>query len=144
MATYTADILWSRGDQDFVANRYSRGTSSGSTAASSSRVVVPARRAVPMSDPAAVDPEEAFVASIASCHMLWFLAMAAKRRYCVEHYADSARRDDGSERRGQGVRSAGDVAPGRAFSGRPRSRSAISCSHSIIARTRSASSPIRC
>lgn len=91
MGTYRADILWVRGDQDFLSNRYSRRhvirfDGGIELPGSSSPHVVP----VPMSDPAAVDPEEAFVASIASCHMLWFLALAAKRRYCVEHYADSA------------------------------------------------------
>jgi organic hydroperoxide reductase OsmC/OhrA len=45
---------------------------------------------VPYSDVNAVDPEEAFVASIASCHMLWFLAIAAKRGYRIDTYADDA------------------------------------------------------
>ena len=43
-----------------------------------------------MSDTAAVDPEEAFVASLASCHMLWFLSIAARRRFCVDRYFDAA------------------------------------------------------
>jgi len=43
-----------------------------------------------MSDIFAVDPEEAFVSSLASCHMLWFLSIAAKRRYCVDRYFDAA------------------------------------------------------
>jgi organic hydroperoxide reductase OsmC/OhrA len=43
-----------------------------------------------MSDEQAVDPEEAFVASLASCHMLWFLSIAAKRRFCVDDYRDNA------------------------------------------------------
>jgi organic hydroperoxide reductase OsmC/OhrA len=38
----------------------------------------------------AVDPEEAFVASLASCHMLWFLSIAAKRGFGVERYRDEA------------------------------------------------------
>jgi organic hydroperoxide reductase OsmC/OhrA len=37
-----------------------------------------------------MDPEEAFVASLASCHMLWFLSIAAKRKFCVDRYHDSA------------------------------------------------------
>ena len=37
-----------------------------------------------------VDPEEAFVASVSSCHMLWFLSIAAKRGFCVDRYADAA------------------------------------------------------
>jgi organic hydroperoxide reductase OsmC/OhrA len=43
-----------------------------------------------MSDPSAIDPEEAFVASIASCHMLWFLWFAASRGFRVESYRDEA------------------------------------------------------
>ena len=91
MATYTAEILWARGDADFESNRYSRRhlmrfDGGVEVPGSSSPHVVP----VPMSDPTAVDPEEAFVASIASCHMLWFLALAAKKRFCVDHYADAA------------------------------------------------------
>jgi organic hydroperoxide reductase OsmC/OhrA len=43
-----------------------------------------------MSDPAAADPEEAFVASISSCHMLWFLGLAAKAKFRVDSYTDRA------------------------------------------------------
>lgn len=43
-----------------------------------------------MSDLAAVDPEEAFVSSLSSCHMLWFLSIAAKRKFCVDRYFDAA------------------------------------------------------
>jgi organic hydroperoxide reductase OsmC/OhrA len=45
---------------------------------------------LPWSDPAGLDPEEAFVSSIASCHMLWFLALAAKDGWCVDSYRDNA------------------------------------------------------
>ena len=56
---------------------------------------VPASAAVanvplPWSDPNALDPEEAYVASIASCHLLWFLALAAKSRFVVASYRDDA------------------------------------------------------
>jgi len=54
--------------------------------ASSSPHIVP----VPMSDPSFVDPEEAFIASIASCHMLFFLSFCAKQKYVVTHYEDNA------------------------------------------------------
>jgi organic hydroperoxide reductase OsmC/OhrA len=46
--------------------------------------------ATPLSDPAAVDPEEAFVAALASCHMLWFLSIAAARGFRVDRYRDQA------------------------------------------------------
>lgn len=90
MAEYCAQLLWRRGEQDFLGNRYSRRhllrfDGGLQIAASSSPHVVPA----PMSDPEAVDPEEAFVASLASCHMLWFLSIAARRRFCIDRYADS-------------------------------------------------------
>ncbi|HEY3046047.1 MAG TPA: OsmC family protein [Polaromonas sp.] len=91
MAQYSAEILWQRGEQDFLGNRYSRRhvlrfDGGAEVAGSSSPHVVP----VPMSDAAAVDPEEAFVASLSSCHMLWFLSIAAKRKFCVDRYADAA------------------------------------------------------
>jgi len=91
MATYTAEVIWSRSGQQFIDNRYSRAhilrfDGGIEVAGSSSPHVVP----IPMSDPAAVDPEEAFVASLASCHMLWFLSIAAKRKFCVDRYVDAA------------------------------------------------------
>ncbi|MGH6627960.1 MAG: OsmC family protein [Burkholderiaceae bacterium] len=91
MADYTAQVLWQRGEQDFLNNRYSRRhvlrfDGGVELAGSSSPHVVP----LPWSDATAVDPEEAFVASLASCHMLWFLSIAAKRRFCVDRYLDAA------------------------------------------------------
>lgn len=91
MATYTAVIRWNRREQKFTDNRYSRAHTwhfDGGTVvpASSSPAVVP----LPMSDPSAVDPEEAFVASLASCHMLWFLSIAAQRGHVVDAYTDEA------------------------------------------------------
>lgn len=88
---YTSKIVWRRDGADFSDNRYSRKhvwQFDGGLAvpASSSPHVVPA----PMSDATAVDPEEAFVASLASCHMLWFLAIAGKRRFIVDSYVDNA------------------------------------------------------
>lgn len=94
MATYTAETFWARGDasrQDFVANRYSRRhvlrfDGGVEVPGSSSAKVVP----LPWSDEAAVDPEEAFVSALSSCHMLWFLSIAAQRGFCVDRYTDSA------------------------------------------------------
>ena len=91
MAQYTAEVLWLRGEQDFIGNRYSRRhllrfDGGVEVAGSSSPHVVP----LPFSDAAAVDPEEAFVASLSSCHMLWFLSIAAKRKFCVDRYFDAA------------------------------------------------------
>lgn len=91
MAEHTATVSWARFDAAFTDNRYSRAHrwmfDGGATIpASSSPHVVP----VPMSDPMGVDPEEAFVASLSSCHMLWFLSIAAERGFVVDHYEDHA------------------------------------------------------
>ena len=89
---YSARIHWMRGDAKFVDNRYSRAHSwrfdgGIEVPASASPQVV----RVPLSVETAVDPEEAFVASLASCHMLWFLSLAAERGFCVDDYQDEAR-----------------------------------------------------
>jgi organic hydroperoxide reductase OsmC/OhrA len=91
MSHYTAQLLWQREGADFAGNRYSRRHTisfdgGAQVLASSSPHVVP----VPLSDPAGVDPEEGFVASLASCHMLWFLSIAAKAGYTVDRYSDCA------------------------------------------------------
>ena len=91
-ATYTAEVVWQRGEgEDFLANRYSRRhllrfDGGAEWAGSSSPHIVPQ----PLSDASAVDPEEAFVASLAACHMLWFLSIAAKNRYDALSYTDTA------------------------------------------------------
>lgn len=91
MSQYTATISWQRAGAAFVDNRYSRAHEwrfDGGTIvpASSSPHSVPP----PLSDRRGVDPEEAFVAALSSCHMLWFLSIAAKRGFVVESYLDNA------------------------------------------------------
>lgn len=91
MSTHTTTVRWQRDEADFAAGHYSRRHEwrfDGGTvvAASPSPAVVPA----PWSDAAAVDPEEAFVAAISSCHMLWFLSLAAGRGHVVDRYEDEA------------------------------------------------------
>jgi organic hydroperoxide reductase OsmC/OhrA len=90
MSHYSATVSWRRNGEVFTDNRYSRGHEwsfdGGVTLrASSSPHVVPR-----FSDPAGVDPEEAFVASLASCHMLSFLWLAAAKKYRVDSYIDEA------------------------------------------------------
>jgi organic hydroperoxide reductase OsmC/OhrA len=91
MAEHQVKVQWERNGADFASGRYSRGHvwqfDGGVTVpASSSPHVVP----LPHSVAEAVDPEEAYVASISSCHMLWFLAIAAKHGFVVESYRDAA------------------------------------------------------
>jgi organic hydroperoxide reductase OsmC/OhrA len=91
MSTYTSTVVWRRGGQNFLDNRYSRRHEicfdGGVTLpGSSSPHVVP----LPMSDAQAVDPEEMFVAALSSCHMLWFLSLACDAGLVVERYEDQA------------------------------------------------------
>lgn len=86
-----ATVEWTRGDAEFTGGRYSRRhvwrfDGGAVVAGSASPHVVPA----PFSDPSAVDPEEAFVAALASCHMLWFLSIAAEAGCRVDRYRDAA------------------------------------------------------
>jgi organic hydroperoxide reductase OsmC/OhrA len=92
MAEYTAQLHWQRGaDEPFTDQRYSRRHTlrfdgGVELPGSSSPSVVP----LPMSDANAVDPEELFVAALSSCHMLWFLSLAAARGHVVDLYEDAA------------------------------------------------------
>jgi len=89
---YTTRVVWQKNpEQPFIDNRYSRlhkwvFDGGVELPASSSPQVVP----TPFSDASAVDPEEAFVASISSCHMLFFLSLAATQKFVVERYEDRA------------------------------------------------------
>src|SRR5262245_24399639 len=92
MSQYTAQIVWKRQPSEaYTDNKYSRahmwrfdgGAEIPASAAPS--VVKP-----PMSDPAGVDPEEALVASLSSCHMLTFLYVAARKGFVIDEYTDDA------------------------------------------------------
>ena len=103
MSTYTATIRWSLREppEGFAKGQYSRAHAwefdGGVTVpASPSPHIVPQ----PWSDLNAVDPEEAFVASLASCHMLFFVDLARRAGFVVDEYVDEAegvieKRDDG-------------------------------------------------
>lgn len=90
-AVHRAEVSWHRGDAPFTDRRYSRVhqwsfENGPEVRASSSPHVVPA----PLSDPSALDPEAAFIAALSSCHMLWFLDLAARAGLVVERYDDQA------------------------------------------------------
>src|SRR5438046_103771 len=91
MSEHKASISWKLTSPEFLKGKYSREhtwTFDGgmTVAASPSPSVVP----VPYSNPANVDPEEAFVASISSCHMLTFLYLASRKGFELESYEDEA------------------------------------------------------
>ena len=91
MSEHKATINWNRTSPDFLKGRYSREhtwTFDGGVTvpASSSPSAVP----VPYSNPSHVDPEEAFVAAISSCHMLVYLYLAYKQGFQIDQYHDEA------------------------------------------------------
>jgi organic hydroperoxide reductase OsmC/OhrA len=101
MSRHFADVRW-RSDGEFTSGRYSRRhemifDGGAIVTGSSSPDVVPA----PMSDPAGVDPEEALIASAASCHMLWFLDLARRAGLDVAAYRDQAEGEMGRNAAGK-------------------------------------------
>jgi organic hydroperoxide reductase OsmC/OhrA len=101
MADYLATVEW-RSDGGFRDGRYSRAHAmsfdgGAVVRGSSSPHVVPP----PMSDPAGIDPEEALVASVSACHMLWFLHLARDSGLDVAAYRDEARGTMGRDERGK-------------------------------------------
>jgi organic hydroperoxide reductase OsmC/OhrA len=91
MADYACTLEWSRGSAAFTDLQYSRAHTwrfDGGTVVPGSSSPHSVR--LPFSDPGAVDPEEALVAAVSSCHMLWFLSLAAAEGYIVDRYSDAA------------------------------------------------------
>lgn len=87
----STNIIWNRKkEENFLDGRYQRThqwkmKGGMMLNASASPEIVP----IPMSDPALIDPEEAFISSVSSCHMLFFLSIAAKKKMIVDSYQDN-------------------------------------------------------
>ena len=130
MSEHIATVEWSRDGQSFADNGYSRAHDwrfdggavvRGSSAPSS----VPA----PMSDPTAVDPEEALVAAVSSCHMLFFLAYARKEGLVVDRYLDEALGVLARDERGRVSITAVTLRPQVDFSGETPSKTVLDQLH---------------
>ncbi len=116
MAEHSATITWQRGNADFLDKRYPRAhrwqfDGGATVAGSSSPHTVP----LPYSDAAAVDPEEAYVAALSSCHMLWFLDLACRGGWRVNRYIDAAVGTMGKDAQGRLVVSEVQLRPVTAF-----------------------------
>lgn len=119
MSEYTATIYWQRLGAAFTDNKYSRAHEWRFDGG----VVVPASSSphvvrIPLSDPSAVDPEEAFVASLSSCHMLFFLSLAAQQGWVVDDYEDRAVGVLGKNEAGRMAMTVVTLRPKVVFSGR--------------------------
>jgi len=91
MSEHQATIRWILSEGDFLKGTYSREHTwtfdGGMTVAASSS---PSAVRIPYSNPAHVDPEEAFVAALSSCHMLTYLHLASRKGFVISHYEDHA------------------------------------------------------
>lgn len=130
MAGHQATVEWVRGEQVFTDKRYSRAHvwrfDGGAVVPGSSS---PSGVPVPMSDPAGVDPEEAMIASLSSCHMLWFLAMAAGAGLTVDRYVDAASGELGHDAQGLRYLARVTLRPVTAFSGRQPDQAELDALH---------------
>ena len=118
MGKYEASVSW-RSDGNFTSNKYSRAhelsfDGGAVVPGSSSPHVVP----LPLSDPAGVDPEEARLASVAACHMLWFLSLAQGAGFDVASYSDKASGKMGKDDRGKIAVTHIELDPQISFTGR--------------------------
>ncbi len=130
MQQFFATVAWQRDGQDFAGQRYSRGHAwhfdGGLTVpASSSPLSVP----LPMSVAANVDPEEALVAATSSCHMLFFLSLAAQRGFIVDDYRDEAVGELGKNGAGRLAMTRIVLRPRITFAGTPPSPEALAALH---------------
>lgn len=130
MSAHGATIEWMRGDQPFTDKRYSRAHSwtfdGGAVVPGSSS---PAGVPVPLSDASAVDPEEAMIASLSSCHMLWFLAFAANAGLVVDSYRDAASGELDKNEAGARYLARVALRPVTAFSGRQPDQAELDALH---------------
>ena len=130
MSAHGATIAWTRGDQPFVDKRYSRAHSwtfdGGAVVPGSS---APASVPMPMSDASAVDPEEAMIASLSSCHMLWFLAFAAHADLVVDSYRDAASGEMDRNKAGKSYLARVTLRPITTFSGRQPDQAELDALH---------------
>ncbi|NLS05268.1 OsmC family peroxiredoxin [Rhizobium sp. P32RR-XVIII] len=91
MTLFSAEVSWQRGEGSFTDGKYSRGHTWNfdgglSVPASASPHNVP----LPYSVAENVDPEEAYVAALSSCHMLFYLWLASKKGIVIDSYVDNA------------------------------------------------------
>ena len=119
MSDHTAIVTWSRQGATFTDKRFSRAHTwtfdGGATvAASASPQVVP----LPYSTGEAIDPEEAFLAALSSCHMLIFLYLAATQGFIVEQYRDNAHGKLGKNDAGRLALTEVTLSPEVSYSGR--------------------------
>lgn len=150
MTDYHASITWNRDGAKFIDNRYRRlhtwtFDEGLEVPASSSPHSVP----LPLSEARAIDPEEALVAAVSSCHMLWFLSIAARRGFVIDRYSDSPVGTLGRNAKGQEAITVITLRPDVAFAGekRPTSKDIAAIhheAHEVCCLANSVTAEVRC
>jgi organic hydroperoxide reductase OsmC/OhrA len=131
MHEYTARLEWQRDPREaFTDQRYHR----AHTLSFDGGAVVPGSSSpsvvkLPYSDASAVDPEEMFVASLSSCHMLWFLSLAAGDGWCVDRYEDDATGTMAKNAEGRVAMTVVTLRPRVAFAGRQPTAAELQALH---------------
>jgi organic hydroperoxide reductase OsmC/OhrA len=87
MSEHKVALKWARGDAEFSYQKYPR---DHTWSFDGGYTVIATAAPAYLGNPAHVDPEEAFVASLSSCHMLTFLAIACKQKFVIDSYEDEA------------------------------------------------------
>ena len=87
MSEHKITLTWRRGDKPFEYQKYSR---DHTWKFDGGHEMQASAAAAYLGNPQLVDPEEAFVASLSSCHMLTFLAIACKKQFVLDEYTDDA------------------------------------------------------
>ena len=87
MSEHKMTLTWKRGDVPFEYQKYPR---NHTWKFDGGHEMMATAAPVYLGDPKNVDPEEAFVASLSACHMLTFLAIAAKQKFVLDEYIDEA------------------------------------------------------
>ena len=80
-------LTWKRGDAPFDYQKYPR---NHTWKFEGGHEMTASAAAAYLGDPKNVNPEEAYVASLSSCHMLTFLAIACKQKFVLDEYVDDA------------------------------------------------------
>jgi organic hydroperoxide reductase OsmC/OhrA len=127
---YAATVEWTLGAGEFQNGRYSRAHvwrfDDGLEVPASAS---PLHVRVPYAREDAVDPEEAFVAALSSCHMLFFLHFAGKAGIVVERYRDAVSGEMDRDERGREYIARVTLRPDIAFGGEPPSAATIADLH---------------
>ena len=126
MSEHKVTLKWERGGAEFSYQKYPR---DHTWSFDGGHTMMATANPAYLGNPAHVDPEEAFVASLSSCHMLWFLMLAAKQGFVVERYRDAAEGEMAKNAEGKLAMTVVTLKPEAAFDGKAPTRAELDALH---------------